>query len=332
MTVQRTPGVPARALVTGVTGQDGGYLAERLVREGVQVHGLVRPGCPDADGLARRLPQVHLHAADLSDEDALRRVVAQVAPQEVYNLAGISSVAYSWQEPVATARLSGLAPAVLLDAALHEQDRTGEPVAFVQASSAEIFGAAEVAPQDESTPVRPLSPYGAAKAYAHHMVQVYRSRGLHATSCILFNHESPRRPPTFVTRKITQAAVRIAREGGTVELGNLEARRDWGWAPDYVDAMVRAARHATAEDFVVATGTTHAVADFVALAFRHAGIEDWRAHVRVDEALRRPAEAREQVGDAGKARRLLGWAPTVTFEEMVARMVQHDRDDVRGDR
>lgn len=332
MTAQPTGGAPVRALVTGITGQDGGYLVERLVGEGVEVHGVVRPGCPDADALRARVPGVTLHTADLADEDALRGVVRDVAPRELYNLAGISSVAYSWQEPVATARLSGLAVGVLLDAAAAVQESTGQPVAFVQASSAELFGAAEVSPQDERTPVRPVSPYGAAKAYAHHMVGVYRARGLHATSCILFNHESPRRPATFVTRKITQGAVRVAREGGVLELGNLDARRDWGWAPDYVDAMVRAARHTTAEDFVVATGRTHAVADFVELAFRHAGVEDWRSHVRVDDAFRRPVDAQEQVGDASKARRLLGWAPTVTFEQMVERMVEHDQQVARGER
>ncbi len=195
----------------------------------------------------------------------------------------------------------------------------------IQASSAEIFGVPDRAPQDETTSVRPVSPYGAAKAYAHHMARVFRSRGLHAATCILYNHESTLRPPTFVTRKVTMAAARIAHDGGgTLTLGDLSVRRDWGWAPDYVDAMVRAVRHEAPDDFVVATGRTHTVEDFVVAAMRRVGIEDWRAHVTTDPSLVRPAETAEQVGDASKARRVLGWAPTVDFEEIVGRMVEHD--------
>ncbi|WP_158372252.1 GDP-mannose 4,6-dehydratase [Cellulosimicrobium cellulans] len=314
----------ARVLITGVTGQDGSYLAERLVAEGAEVHGLVRAS--DASASDARARGVVLHEGDLGDEDGLRRLVDEVEPDEVYNLAGISSVAQSWREPVLTGRLSGLAVTVLLDAAARLQDRTGRRVAFVQASSSEIFGDAAVSPQDESTPVRPVSPYGAAKAFAHHAAAVYRGRGLHAATCILFNHESPRRPTTFVTRKITSAAARIAREGsGTIRLGNLEARRDWGWAPDYVDAMVRAARHDVPDDFVVATGTTHTVAQFAEAALRRAGVgDDWAAHVESDPEFFRPADASVMVGDAGKARRELGWTPSVTFEEVVGRMVDHD--------
>lgn len=313
-----------RALITGITGQDGGYLAERLLADGVEVHGLVHHEDPAGPEFAARHPQVALHHGDLADHDSLRRLVADVEPDEVYNLAGVSSVAFSWQEPVLTAELSGVAVAVLLGAALEVQERTGRPIRFLQASSAEIFGDAEESPQHEGTPVRPVSPYGAAKAYAHHMAHVYRVRGLPVATCILFNHESPRRPPTFVTRKITAAAARIARDGGTLALGNLDARRDWGWAPDYVDAMVRAVRHTTPEDYVVATGATHSVADFVAAAFRHVGITDWRSHVESDPAFMRPADAREMVGDASRAREVLGWAPTVTFEQMVAAMVDED--------
>lgn len=319
-----------RALITGVTGQDGGFLAEQLLSEGAEVHGLVRPGDEAVASLAESLPGVVLHEGDLGDDAALRALVADVAPTELYHLAGISSVARSWQDPVETARLSGVAPVVLLDAALRLQEKTGTAVRFVQASSAEIFGAAARSPQDEQTPVRPVSPYGAAKAYAHHMVAVHRSRGLHAVSCILFNHESPRRPASFVTRKITQAAARIARDGhGELVLGNLDARRDWGWAPDYVRAMVLAARHREALDVVVATGRTHSVADFVAAAFSRAGIDDWGAHVRVDPQFVRPVEATEQVGDATRARTELGWAPTVAFDEMVGRMVEHDMELAR---
>ncbi len=199
------------ALVTGITGQDGSYLAERLLAEGVELHGMVRPGdeatLPDG---------VHRHRVDLADRAALRDLVLDVAPDELYHLAGVSSVARSWQEPVLTAELTGMAGAALLDAALAAQERSGRPVRVVQASSAEIFGDPDRVPQDERTTIRPTNPYGAAKAYAHHLVGVYRARGLHAVGAILFNHESPRRPPSFVTRKITQGAARVAVDGGGV--------------------------------------------------------------------------------------------------------------------
>jgi GDPmannose 4,6-dehydratase len=195
----------------------------------------------------------------------------------------------------------------------------------VQASSAEIFGRPDRTPQDEGTTVRPLSPYGAAKAYAHEMARIYRDRGLHVASCILYNHESPLRPTRFVTRKITAAAARMAHDPAeTLTLGDMTVRRDWGWAPDYVDAMVRAVRHETAEDFVVATGRTHTVRDFVATAMRCAGVEDWEDRVRTDAEFVRPAEAAEVVGDPTKAATLLGWRPTVDFDELVQRMVRHD--------
>ncbi|MGB8650606.1 MAG: GDP-mannose 4,6-dehydratase [Mycobacteriales bacterium] len=313
------------ALITGITGQDGGYLAERLLAEGCAVHGLVHDGDPHLEDLQARCPTVTLHRGDLTDEASLAAVVAAADPGEVYNLAGISSVAFSWERPVLTADVTALGAARLLEQVWQQQERTGRPVRFVQASSAEVFGEAEVAPQDESTPLRPTSPYGAAKAFAHQLVGVYRGRGLHAVSAILYNHESPRRPPTFVTRKITRAAARIAQGlDHELVLGNLDARRDWGWAPDYVDAMVRAARHAEAADYVVATGEAHSVRDFVAAAFARAGITDWERFVRVDQAFVRPADASLQVGDASRARAQLGWQPTVGFEELVGRMVDAD--------
>ncbi|MBB2922897.1 GDP-mannose 4,6-dehydratase [Cellulomonas cellasea] len=318
------------SFVTGATGQDGSYLCELLAREGHEVHALVRGGSEDEPdpGLAdllERVPGVVVHDGDLADTAGLAALVDGIEPDEVYNLAGISSVAYSWREPAATGLLSGVAVAAVLDAAWALQERTGRAVRVVQASSAEIFGDAEHAPQDESTPVRPTSPYGAAKAYAHHMVGIYRARGLHAASVILYNHESPRRPPTFVTRKITQGAARIAAGlDDVLTLGSLDVTRDWGWAPDYVDAMVAAARHDSAGDFVIATGVPHTVEDFVRLAFSRVGIEDWQARVRTDPAFVRPADASVQLGDASRARRELGWTPTTTFEQLVAAMVDHD--------
>ncbi len=312
------------ALVTGVSGQDGGYLAEALLAEGHQVHGLVRGG-EDTSDLLRRCPGLQLHVGELSDTSALRRALADSGADEVYHLAGISSVAYSWEHPVTTADVTGLGVARLLELVWQHQQSSGRQVRYLQASSAEIFGSAAVSPQDEDTPVRPTSPYGAAKAYAHHLVGVYRARGLHAVSLVLYNHESPRRPPTFVTRKITQGAARIAQGlQDELVLGSLEVRRDWGWAPDYVRAMTLAVRHATPEDFVVATGVAHSVRDFVAAAFLRAGVADWQDRVRVDQAFVRPADAGLQVGNAAKAGRLLGWHPTVDFTELVGRMVDAD--------
>jgi GDPmannose 4,6-dehydratase len=322
-----------RAFVTGISGQDGTLLARRLVAAGDEVHGLVR-SAEDVEHVRDLLPrEVHLHPGDLEDPKGLATLVDVIEPSEVYNLGGISSVAYSWAQPVVTGAVTGLGAVAVLEAAFQLQQRLGSRVRVLQPSSAEMFGNPDRAPQDEGTAIRPLSPYGAAKAYAHQMAAVYRSRGLGVSTCILYNHESPLRPVSFVTRKITSAAARIAAEGGgTLVLGALDVRRDWGWAEDYVDALVRTVRHETADDFVIATGVTHSVAEFAAAAFAHVGIEDWRAHVEVDPFFVRPADASEIVGDASKAERVLGWVPTVGFEEVVGRMVEHDVALLRGAR
>jgi GDPmannose 4,6-dehydratase len=307
-----------RALITGVGGQDGSYLAERLLADGVDVHALSLVGDGPVDG-------VRTHVGDVADVDATRALVLDLAPDEIYNLAALSSVARSWDEPELTARVNGLAALGLLESARQLQEREGRPVRFVQASSAEIFGLPERTPQDEDTPVRPVNPYGVAKAFAHQMVGVYRHRGLPATSLVLYNHESPRRPEQFVTRKITAGAAAIAaRAADRLTLGNLGATRDWGWAPDFVDAMVRAARAEEPRDYVVATGESHTVEDFVAAAFRCVGIDDWAAYVEVDPALFRPVDAQALVGDPSRIKRDLGWAPTVGFEKVVRRMVEAD--------
>jgi GDPmannose 4,6-dehydratase len=314
------------ALVTGVTGQDGGYLVEQLTGSGWTVHGVVRPGEVLPEPLSALGGAVVLHEADLLDPTAMRQVLDAASPDAVFNLAGLSSVAESWHQPLLAARINGLAVACLLDLVWRRQEATGSVVRFLQASSAEIFSGADHAPQDEATPLSPRSPYGAAKAYAHHLVQVYRARGLHAVSTILYNHESPRRQPTFVTRKITQAVAAIA-EGDrhSLVLGNLAARRDWGWAPEYVNAMVLAIQHSSADDYVIATGRSHSVEDFVASAFARVGIEDWKELVTVDPALHRPADAVELVGDTSRARERLGWSAEVEFRDLVGRMVDHDR-------
>jgi GDPmannose 4,6-dehydratase len=309
--------VTAAAFITGIGGQDGTYLAERLVADGMEVHALVL----EADGPPTHCPaEVVLHTGDLGDVEATRRLVLELAPQEVYNLAAISSVAQSWDEPDLTAHVNGQAAVALMESA-----RLVGGVRLVQASSAEIFGEADTSPQTEDTPVRPVNPYGAAKAFAHLSARVFRQRDLHVSSAILYNHESPRRHERFVTRKITSGVAAIARgDADELVLGNLEARRDWGWAPDYVDAMVRAARADDPSDYVVATGQAHSVRDFVAAAFTAAGIADWEPLVRQDAAFFRPADPTELVGDASRAREELGWAPTVGFEEIVARMVAAD--------
>lgn len=311
------------ALVTGIGGQDGSILAGLLAEQDMEVHGFVR-AAELADARERLPASVTFHVGDLSDTERVSEVVQAVAPTEVYNLAGITSVRYSWEHPVETGLVTGLAAAAVFAAALRVQEETGRAVRVLQPSSAEIFGPHAPAPQDERTPIAPESPYGVAKAYAHFMAASYRRMGLHVASCILYNHESPLRSDAFVTRKITAAAARIARDGGSMTLGDLSVARDWGWAEDYVDAMVRAVRHTVPDDFVVATGETHTVADFAAAALRRVGIDDWERHVTTDAALMRPSDAALQVGNSAKARTELGWAPTVGFDEIVGRMVDHD--------
>lgn len=313
-----------RALVTGVAGQTGSYLAENLVARGLEVHGVVRDGGEDAP-VADLPADVVLHRGDLTDLAGMRSTVLEVRPDVVVNLAALSSVAASWRLPVETAQLNGTAVAGLL-AAVAELRDGGHDAAFVQASSAEIFGQADVSPQDETTPIAPVNPYGAAKAYAHLLVGAYRAAGMRASSVVLYNHESPRRPEQFVTRKITAAAARIARgEQRELVLGDLTVRRDWGWAPDYAEALALVATSGTADDFVVATGESHSIQDFVDAAFARVGITDTTGLVRSDAEFVRPADATELRGDASKIRTTLGWAPTRSFTEVVEAMVDADR-------
>lgn len=305
-----------RALVTGITGQDGSYLAEQLLRDGWEVHGLLRtPDEPVVDG-------VLTHVGDLSDPGVFDRLVPEVAPEVVIHLAGISSVARSWTDAAETADVTGAAVARLLAACA----AAAEAPRVLLASSAEVFAGGREHPQSEVTPVCPASPYGAAKAYALHLGGVYRGTGMHVSSALLYNHESPRRPDTFVTRKITAGAVAIA-EGRERELrlGNLAVVRDWGWAPDYVDAMVRMVLADEPGDHVVATGEGRTVEDFVAAAFAAVEVADWRERVVVDPRFFRPVDGVPLVGDASAIRARLGWEPTVGFEELVARMVEVDR-------
>ena len=320
-----------RVLVTGATGQDGTLLVRRLVAEGAEVHGVTLSGERHGVWAEPSWPASTCTSPTSPTPTGCGRSWRTSSPDEIFNLAGQTSVAASWADPVGTIRATGLGAVVVFDAALAVQESRGAPVRVLQASSAEIFGSARDVPQTEQTPLAPVSPYGAAKALAHQMAGIYRSRGLFVATCILYNHESPLRPDTFVTRKITAGAARIAVHGGEVlRLGNLDAVRDWGWAEDYVDAMVRVSRHSQADDFVVATGSTHTVGEFVQAAFARAGVDDWESRVEIDPAFVRPVDANVQVGDASKAARELGWRPTVVFAEVVGRMVDHDLELQRG--
>lgn len=311
----------SRALITGITGQDGRLLAETLRARGVEVWGMTRKRPSE---LPAQLRDVNLVEGDLTDGDRLREIVREVLPSQIYNLAGISSVGFSWDHPGPTGEVTGVGAVNVFQAALELQEETGEQVRVVQASSAEIFGSPRVSPQNEETSIAPVSPYGAAKAYAHRMAQIFRTRGLGVSNLILFAHESPLRPPSFVTRKITQGAARIAKDGGVLRLGNLASKRDWGYAGDYVEAMRLAASAEEADDFVIGTGHAHSVSDFARAAFARAGIENWEDYVVVDPRFFRPADPVDLTADPTKAREILGWEPRVSFEDLVTMMVDAD--------
>jgi GDPmannose 4,6-dehydratase len=312
------------ALVTGITGQTGGYLAELLIANDWAVHGVVRDADDAEASFVDRSPQARLHSGDLADSDLMKQIVAEVRPDAIFNLGGISSVAYSWDHPQETGAITGLGVASLLDGAMALRGATGRRVSFVQASSAEIFGTSSEQPQTELTPIRPVNPYGAAKAYAHLLVGVYRGLGLEASSCILYNHESPRRPLEFVTRKITREVALISLgRSNRLELGNLDAVRDWGWAPDYARALYLAAV-GDPGDYIIASGVGHTVRDFVAAAFAAAGIDEWSDLVYQNPQFMRPVDATALVGDPSRARDILGWVPEVSFDEMVRVMVESD--------
>lgn len=322
----------ARALITGITGQDGLYLAELLLGKGYEVYGLVRGQNNPKIALVREaVPDVHVLTGDLTDMPSLMAALATSQPDEVYNLGAISYVAYSWQNARITTDVTGAGVLNMLEAVrLHAGDDPGR-VRFYQASSSEMFGKVQEVPQRETTLLWPRSPYGVAKVFGHYMTINYReSYGMHASSGILFNHESPRRGPEFVTRKVSQAVARISLGlQDELVLGNLEARRDWGFAGDYVDAMWRMLQQDEADDYVVATGATHSIRELLDAAFGHVGIDDWAHLVRTDPQFVRPAEVDLLVGDASKARERLGWEPTVDFRGLVAMMVEHDLAEQR---
>ena len=319
---------PRRALVTGVTGQDGSYLAEFLLDRGYEVYGLVRrSSSSNQERLVGVRDRIRLISGDLLDQSSLMRALTEARPQEVYNLAAQSFVPTSWSEPVFTAEATALGVTRVLEAM-----RAVAPEArFYQASTSEMFGNAP-APQSEETAFHPRSPYGVAKVYGHMATVNYReSYGMYAVSGILFNHESPRRGHEFVTRKVSRAVARIA-AGLESELclGNLEARRDWGYAGDYVEAMWLMLQQETPRDYVIATGETHSVRELCEVAFACAGL-DWQEFVRVDQSLLRPAEVDHLIGDPSRARTELGWQPAVSFKELVQRMVEADIEQVQAE-
>jgi len=311
-----------KALITGITGQDGSYLADFLLTKDYEVYGMVRRSSMEKfDRIEHIKDRVHIHQADLLDEYSLVRMLDEIRPDEVYNLAAMSFVPTSWNQPVLTAEFTAVGVTRVLEAI-----RAVDPkIRFYQASSSEMFGKVREIPQNENTPFHPRSPYGVAKIYGHWITVNYReSYNIFGVSGILFNHESPRRGLEFVTRKVTHTAVRI--KMGLVKelrLGNLEAKRDWGFAGDYVKAMWLMLQQENPEDYVIATGETHSVKELVEVAFSHLDL-DYRDYVVSDPKLIRPAEVDVLIGDYTKAKKLLGWAPEVTFKELVQMMVDTD--------
>jgi GDPmannose 4,6-dehydratase len=321
--------VTKRALITGIGGQDGSLLAELLLDNGYEVSGIVRrtgASYPNLDAIRERIDLVE---TDLSDQLALVRALRAARPHEVYNLASVSFVPASWEQPVLTAELAAVGVTALLEA-IRDVDPA---IRFYQASSSEIFGEPLQSPQNEETPLSPLTPYGVAKAYAHFIARSYRHRyGLHTSAGILYNQESPRRTIEFVPRKVAHAAAAISLgQEGELWLGDLDSRRDWGYAPDYVRAMWLMVQEEEGDEYVVATGVTHSVRELVDIAFSHVGL-DPGDYVHIDESLvRGKAELHNLVGDPTKAKQKLGWEPTVTFEELVQQLVDAEVERLRGE-
>jgi GDPmannose 4,6-dehydratase len=322
-----------RALITGITGQDGSYLSELLLEKGYEVHGIIRRcssfNTERIDHLYKDPHNVEarlfLHYGDLTDGTTLRRILEEVQPVEIYNLGAQSHVRVSFDSPEYTVDAVGMGVLRLLEAIRDYQQRTGIEVRFYQAGSSEMFGKVLEIPQKETTPFYPRSPYACAKVYGHWQTVNYReSYGLFACNGILFNHESPRRGPTFVTRKITRAVARIVKgKQKEIYLGNLDSKRDWGYAKDYVRAMWMMLQHSEPDDYVIATNETHSIREFLDIAFGYVNL-DWQNYVKFDQRYLRPAEVDILIGDATKAKAKLGWEPSVTFEELVKLMVDAD--------
>jgi len=316
-----------RVLITGITGQDGSYLADLLLEKGYEVYGMVRRSSVEKlDRIEHIKDRIKFVQADLLDQLSIINALKQVKPDEVYNLAAMSFVPASWSQPVLTGEFTGIGVTRMLEAVRLLKD----DIRFYQASSSEMFGKVKEVPQNENTPFHPRSPYGVAKVYGHYITVNYReSYDIFAVSGILFNHESPRRGLEFVTKKVTNAAAKI--KLGLLDylyLGNLNAKRDWGYAKDYVEAMWLMLQQDKPEDFVIATGENHSVREWVAAAFNCLDL-DWEKYVKIDEKLLRPAEVDVLIGDSRKARNILGWKPSVKFEELVRIMVEYDYNELK---
>jgi GDPmannose 4,6-dehydratase len=329
-----------KALITGITGQDGSYLAELLLSKGYEVHGTIRRSSSFSTQRIEHIyqdqheedPKLFLHYGDLSDAENIRKLIYKVQPDEIYNLGAQSHVKVSFEIPEYTANITGVGVLRVLDAIKDFQDTTGKQVRMYQASSSEMFGSA-AAPQSETTQFSPRSPYGCAKVFAFHITRNYReSYGMFACNGILFNHESPRRGGTFVTKKITQGVADI-KTGKTdkIYLGNLDARRDWGYAPEYCEAMWMMLQQPEPDDYVIGTGESHSVREFLVAAFARAGISDWEKHVDIDPRYYRPAEVDDLRADISKANEKLGWKPKTTFTELVNIMVDADLGVTKSD-
>ena len=315
------------ALIVGISGQDGFYLSQLLISKGYSVFGLIHDTDPEREKrLKAEVPGLEVIHGDLTDTASLFKALDISAPSEVYNLGAKSHVAFSWEQAQQTAQVTAIGVLNLLEAIRVSCTDTSSRPRFYQASSSEMFGKAQEVPQRETTLLWPRSPYGVAKVFGHHMTINYReSYGFHANSGILFNHESPRRGPEFVTRKVSQSVARIvAGKQDRLVMGNLDAQRDWGFAGDYVKAMWLMLQQDVADDYVIATGKTHSVRDLVATAFAAGGINNWEDYVSSSPDLLRPADIASLVGDPSKAKAQLGWEPETTFEELVAIMVEHD--------
>lgn len=322
-----------KALITGITGQDGSYLAELLLNKGYEVHGIIRRASTfntsridhiyqDPHDNGRRLV---LHYGDLSDANTVRKLIYKIQPDEIYNIGAQSHVRVSFDIPEYTADVTGVGALRILEAIKDYQEHTGKKVKYYQASSSEMFGAA-LPPQNESTPFHPRSPYGVAKVFAYWTTVNYREAyGIFAVNGILFNHESERRGKTFVTRKVTDGVARIkVGLDKKIYLGNLDARRDWGYAPEYMEAAWMMMQQEMPDDYVIGTGQSHSVKDFVQAAFKCAGIGDWENYIEIDGKYYRPSEVDNLIADASKAKDKLGWEPKVKFDELVAKMVDYD--------
>ncbi len=322
-----------KALITGITGQDGSYLAELLLEKGYEVHGTIRRTSSFSTARIEHIYQdphhperrLHLHYGDLSDAENIRKLIFKIQPDEIYNLGAQSHVKVSFEIPEYTANITGLGVLRLLDAVKDYQEHTGKKIKVYQASSSEMFGSA-LPPQHENTPFEPRSPYGCAKVFAYHIARNYReAHGLFVCNGILFNHESPRRGGTFVTKKVTEGVAKIkAGKADKIYLGNLDARRDWGYAPEYCEAMWLMLQKDKPDDYVIGTGVSHTVRELVIEAFKHAGVSDWEKYIDIDPTYYRPSEVDHLVADIKKAKEKLGWEPKTKFGDLVKIMVEHD--------